>query len=31
MGRKGQVVVHERFNADRMASETAAVYARYVR
>jgi glycosyltransferase involved in cell wall biosynthesis len=30
MGRKGQMVVHERFHADRMASETAAVYARYV-
>jgi glycosyltransferase involved in cell wall biosynthesis len=30
MGRKGQMVVHGRFNADRMAEETAAVYARYV-
>jgi glycosyltransferase involved in cell wall biosynthesis len=30
MGRKGQTVVHDRFHADRMARETAAVYAHYV-
>jgi glycosyltransferase involved in cell wall biosynthesis len=30
MGRKGQAVVHDRFHADRMAKETAAVYALYV-
>ncbi len=31
LGRKGKEAVHARFNADRMARETAAVYARYVR
>ncbi len=31
MGRKGKEAVHARFHADRMADETAAVYAQYVR
>jgi glycosyltransferase involved in cell wall biosynthesis len=31
MGRRGQAVVNECFHADRMAEETVAVYARYVR
>src|SRR5262249_28837893 len=30
LGRKGKEVVHGRFHADRMAEETAAVYARYM-
>jgi glycosyltransferase involved in cell wall biosynthesis len=30
LGRKGQATVNERFHADRMAQETAAVYAMYV-
>ncbi len=30
-GRKGQEAVHARFHADRMADETAAVYAQYLR
>jgi glycosyltransferase involved in cell wall biosynthesis len=30
LGRKGQLAVHARFNADRMAHETVAVYAKYV-
>jgi glycosyltransferase involved in cell wall biosynthesis len=30
MGRKGKEVVHARFHAERMAQETAAVYAQYV-
>jgi glycosyltransferase involved in cell wall biosynthesis len=30
LGRKGREVVHSRFTADRMAEETAAIYARYV-
>jgi glycosyltransferase involved in cell wall biosynthesis len=30
LGRKGKEAVHARFHADRMAEETAAVYARYV-
>ncbi len=31
LGRKGKEAVHARFHADRMARETAAVYALYVR
>jgi glycosyltransferase involved in cell wall biosynthesis len=31
LGRKGKEAVHARFHADRMADETAAVYANYVR
>jgi glycosyltransferase involved in cell wall biosynthesis len=31
LGRKGKEAVHARFHADRMADETAAVYAQYVR
>jgi glycosyltransferase involved in cell wall biosynthesis len=31
MGQKGKAVVHERFHAERMARETAAVYASYLR
>jgi glycosyltransferase involved in cell wall biosynthesis len=31
LGRKGKESVHERFNADRMARETVAVYSQYVR
>jgi glycosyltransferase involved in cell wall biosynthesis len=30
LGRRGQVVVHDRFHADRMARDTADVYAQYV-
>jgi glycosyltransferase involved in cell wall biosynthesis len=29
LGRRGKAAVHERFHADRMARETAAIYARY--
>ena len=31
LGRQGQEAVHDRFHAGRMARETAAVYAQYVR
>jgi glycosyltransferase involved in cell wall biosynthesis len=31
LGRKGKEAVHERFNADRMARETVAVYSQYLR